>query len=60
MALLKELAVPVGGLPSTAKYTSQSAESLLAHSFSKEAILTKRLPYERLDQLTIDIITGTR
>lgn len=59
-SILKELAVPVAGLPSTSKYTSQSAESLLAHSFSKEAILTKRLPYERLDQLTIDIITGTR
>ena len=38
----------------------QSAQSLLGHNFSKDAIMTKRLPYERLDQLTIDIITGTR
>jgi len=59
-SILKEVAVPVAGLPSLAKYTSQSSESLLAHNFSKEAILSKRLPYERLDQLTIDIITGTR
>ena len=59
-SILKELTAPVAGLPSTAKYSSQSAQSQLAHNFSKDAIMTKRLPYERLDQLTIDIITGTR
>jgi xylose isomerase len=59
-AILKELAAPVAGLPATAKYSSQSAQALLGHTFSKDAILSKRLPYERLDQLTIDIITGTR
>jgi xylose isomerase len=59
-AILKELAAAVAGLPATAKYSSQSAQALLGHNFSKDAILSKRLPYERLDQLTIDIITGTR
>jgi xylose isomerase len=58
--ILKELAAPVDGLPSTKKYSPQSAQSLLTHNFSKDAIMTKHLPYERLDQLTIDIITGTR
>src|SRR5437763_3433019 len=44
-AILKELAAPVAGLPATAKYSSQSAQSLLSHNFSKDAILSKRLPY---------------
>jgi hypothetical protein len=34
--------------------------ALLAHNFDKDAIMKKRLPYERLDQLTIDILTGAR
>jgi len=29
-------------------------------AFDKEAILRKCLPYERLDQLTVDILTGVR
>jgi hypothetical protein len=33
---------------------------LLNHSFDKDAILKKRLPYERLDQLTIDTLLGVR
>jgi len=33
---------------------------LLSHVFDKNAMMKKRLPYERLDQLTIDILTGTR
>jgi xylose isomerase len=59
-SILVELGAPVPGLPSRAKYSTQTASSLLAHNFNKDAIMTKRLPYERLDQLTIDIITGTR
>jgi xylose isomerase len=47
-------AVPLG------RYSKQGAETLLAHSFDKDAILHKRLPYERLDQLTVDILAGVR
>jgi hypothetical protein len=32
--------------------------ALLAHNFNKDAIMRKRLPYERLDQLTIDVLLG--
>jgi xylose isomerase len=46
--------VPIG------QYSKQGAETLLAHRFDKDAILTKRLPYERLDQLTMDILAGVR
>jgi len=31
---------------------------LLARAFDKETILKKRLPYERLDQLTVDLLLG--
>jgi len=33
---------------------------LLAHVFDKDAICKKRLPYERLDQLTVDLLAGLR
>jgi hypothetical protein len=33
---------------------------LLSHAFDKDAIMQKRLPYERLDQLTVDLLTGAR
>jgi hypothetical protein len=32
----------------------------LSHGFDKDAIMQKRLPYELLDQLTIDILLGAR
>jgi xylose isomerase len=47
-------------LPPVGKYSKKSAEALLAHCFDKDAILRKRLPYERLDQLTVDILAGVR
>jgi xylose isomerase len=47
-------------LPRTSSYSQDSARALLAHSFDKDALLCKRLPYERLDQLTVDILTGER
>jgi xylose isomerase len=59
-ALLHELSRDGKQLPSTGKYSKKSAEALLAHSFDKDAILRKRLPYERLDQMTVDILTGVR
>jgi len=59
-AILKELSRDEKRLPSTEKYSKKSAEALLGHSFDKDAILRKRLPYERLDQLTIEILAGVR
>ena len=44
----------------SAQYSKKSAAALLAHDFDKDSILKKRLPYERLDQLTIDILAGVR
>jgi xylose isomerase len=42
------------------KYTAGKAEGLKKQSFDRAAISARGLKYERLDQLTIDIITGTR
>jgi xylose isomerase len=59
-AILQEISAAVPDLPLNGHYSRQSAEALLAHVFDKDKILTKRLPYERLDQLTIDILAGVR
>jgi xylose isomerase len=59
-AILAEIAGSADGLPCTSCYTSKSASALLAHNFDKDAIMKKRLPYERLDQLTVDILAGVR
>jgi xylose isomerase len=45
---------------SLARYSNQGGATLLGHSFDKDMILKKRLPYERLDQLTVDILAGVR
>jgi xylose isomerase len=58
--ILKSISESKNGTPDTRKYSAKSAAGLLAHAFDKEAILRKRLPYEYLDQLTMDILLGVR
>ncbi len=41
-------------------YSKTGASGLLGQVFDKDAILKKRLPYERLDQLTVDMLLGVR
>ena len=41
-------------------YSKNGSSSLLAHAFDKDAILKKSLPYEGLDQLTVDLLLGVR
>jgi xylose isomerase len=41
-------------------YSKEGASQLLAKVFNKDEILKKRLPYERLDQLTVDLLLGVR
>jgi xylose isomerase len=57
-SILRELNKPAPGSPPVGKYSKSGAEALLGHAFNKDKILEKRLPYERLDQLTIDILLG--
>jgi xylose isomerase len=40
--------------------TNLSAEQIKNQKFDRTELTNKRLPYERLDQLTIDILLGVR
>ncbi len=46
--------------PYFGKYTSDKAQALRAHSFDRSAISARGLKYERLDQLTIELLLGIR
>jgi xylose isomerase len=41
-------------------YSAEKAAALRAHSFDRNAIAAKGQPYERLDQLTIELLLGVR
>jgi xylose isomerase len=60
-ALLRELsAVPTDGLPKLNGYSRATAEALKAASFDRQALGARGLAYERLDQLTLEVILGVR
>jgi len=42
------------------KYSPDRAEAIKAHAFDRKAIASRGLKYERLDQLTIDLLLGMR
>lgn len=46
--------------PLLGRYSSEKAKSLITRHFDRTAIASRGLKYERLDQLTIDILLGTR
>ena len=59
-AVLAETSKNHNGTPPLNHHSKQSASELLATVFDKDVILKKRLPYEYLDQLTIDLLLGVR
>src|SRR6266404_485598 len=59
-AILAEINEGGDGVPGVGKYSKKGAAALLAHVFDKDAICKRRLPYERLDQLTVDLLAGLR
>ncbi len=42
------------------KYSTEKAKALKTHPFNRSAISSRGLKYERLDQLTIDLLLGNR
>lgn len=46
--------------PNLGHYSSEKANALKAQTFNRSAISSRGLKYERLDQLTIDILLGVR
>lgn len=60
-ALLAEINADDGSLtPYFGKYTPQKAAALKECSFDRQAIARRGLLYERLDQLTVEILLGIR
>ena len=44
--------------PEMKGYSKAHATKLLQHNFDRNALARKPLPYERLDQLTVDLLLG--
>ena len=60
-ALLAEINADDGTMkPFFGKYSAEKAAALKAQAFDRGGFAKRGLKYERLDQLTIDILTGTR
>ena len=57
-ALVKEVAPDA--MQTLSKYSAQHRDALLGASFDRRGIAAKGLAYERLDQLTIDLLLGVR
>jgi xylose isomerase len=58
-SLLAEIAA-VTGNGHGEKFSSQNAQELLATNFDRSGLAARGLKYERLDQLTMDILLGVR
>jgi xylose isomerase len=59
-ALLAEIAETDSPSARVGKYSKEAATQLLAQNFDRAALSAKGLKYEKLDQLTIDILLGVR
>lgn len=59
-AIVKEINQPSTAAPEAARYSSSHASKLLDQNFARETLAAKRLRYERLDQLTIEVLLGVR
>lgn len=58
--ILAHVQTPSVKSPELRKYSKKAAAALSNYVFDKDHMMKKRLPYERLDQLTIDILLGVR
>ena len=60
-ALLAEINADDGSMASySGKYSASKAAALRSHAFDRVAIASRGLKYERLDQLTIEVLLGAR
>jgi xylose isomerase len=58
-ALVQEINADDGSAPAwTGGYSSAKAAALKSHTFDRKALGARGLPYERLDQLTVDLLLG--
>jgi xylose isomerase len=60
-AILKDLQnVPTNGLPRLNGYSKAAAKALKSATFDRKALGARGLAYERLDQLTLEVLLGIR
>ena len=59
-ALLAEIRATGGGDHPPKAYSREAAAALRDRTFDRQALAATRLPYERLDQLVIDLLLGVR
>jgi len=59
-AMVKELSAEDQGPSKLNGFSKENAGALLKRVFDKDAMTSKRLQYERLDQLTMDLLLGVR
>ncbi|MEM1093722.1 MAG: xylose isomerase [Bacteroidota bacterium] len=59
-ALLANINMINPGVPRIGTYSSAQADKLKGHTFDREALGARGLAYERLDQLTFDLLMGVR
>ena len=59
-ALLQEIRQTGQRAPTLSAYSPQSRDTLLGEKFDRIALAEKGLTYERLDQLTVDLLLGVR
>jgi len=59
-ALLAEMRVPASAAWSLDRYSSAAREALLGEPFDRTALASHGLAYERLDQLTMEVLLGVR
>ena len=59
-ALLGEIRAAGAGPAPPARYSRAAADALRSHAFDRQALASRRLPYERLDQLTVELLMGVR
>ena len=57
--ILKRIEADSTGI-ATGKFSRKNVANLLNSNFDKDRIAKKELPYERLDQLTVDLLLGVR
>jgi len=59
-AILQENLAQGKGAPPVARYSGASVKALMGANLDREAIATRGLAYEKLDQLTTEVILGVR
>lgn len=59
-ALIRNSVAPGIEAPLVSSYSQARRDALLAGSFDREALASKGLSYEKLDQLTVEILLGIR